>query len=318
MGFFDRFKFDRLKEGLTKTREQLFGKVQKLLLGKSKIDEGMLENLEEILISADVGVGTTMKIIEGIKERVKRDKYEDSQQLDRLLREEIQQRLTGGADGVADPFTLPANHHPHVIMIVGVNGVGKTTTIGKLAYNYKTSGKRVVIAAADTFRAAANEQLEIWARRAGVEIISQKPGADPAAVAYDALNSATTKGADVMIIDTAGRLHTKVNLMEELKKISRVLKKINPEAPHEVMLVLDASTGQNAIQQAKQFTSAVGLTGLVLTKLDGTAKGGVVFAISDELQIPVKFIGVGEKIDDLQPFDKKAFIEALFGNETYV
>ena len=319
MGFFDRFKFDRLKEGLSKTREQIFGKVQRLLMGKSKIDGEMLESLEEILISADVGVATSMKIIESIKERVKREKYENSQELDRLLRDELQKHLVNGsASQNEEPFVIPANHRPHVIMVVGVNGVGKTTTIGKLAHNYKTAGKKVLIAAADTFRAAANEQLEIWAKRAGVEIISQSPGADPAAVAFDALKSGRATGTDVLIIDTAGRLHTKINLMEELKKIGRVLKKLDPEAPHEVFLVLDASTGQNAIQQAKQFAEAAGVTGLVLTKLDGTAKGGVVIAISEELKIPVRFIGVGEKIDDLQPFDKKAFIEALFGYETFV
>jgi fused signal recognition particle receptor len=312
MGFLDKFKFSRLKEGLAKTRETLMGKVQKILMGKTKIDDELMDNLEEALIAGDVGVATATKIIENIKARVKKERYENSAELDTLLRDEIQQHLVNGSTGDADPFSLPSEHKPHVIMIVGVNGVGKTTTIGKLAYNYKTAGKNVLIAAADTFRAAANEQLEIWAKRAGVEIIQQSHGADPAAVAYDALKSGMASNADVMIIDTAGRLHTKVNLMEELKKIKRVLQKLIPEAPHDVYLVLDASTGQNAIQQAKQFTAAVGMTGLILTKLDGTAKGGVVLAISQELNIPVKFIGVGEKIDDLQPFDRKAFVDALF------
>jgi fused signal recognition particle receptor len=315
MGFFDKFKLTRLKEGLTKTRENIFGKIQKILTGKTKIDEELLENLEEILISGDVGVTTTMKIIENIRQRVKKDGYENPADLDNLLREEIQKLLVNGTIIDIDPLVLSSGQKPHVIMIVGVNGVGKTTTIGKLAYNYKSVGKKVLIAAADTFRAAANEQLEIWAKRAGVEIIQQARGADPAAVSYDALRSAVTHGVDVLIIDTAGRLHTKVNLMDELKKIKRVIQKIKPEAPHEVLLVLDASTGQNAIQQAKQFSAAVGITGLVLTKLDGTAKGGVVLAINQELNIPVKYIGVGEKIDDLQPFNQKTFVDALFDRE---
>lgn len=312
MGFFDKFKFSRLKEGLTKTRENIVTKVQKLLTSKSKIDDELLDSLEEILLLGDVGVTTTSKIIQDIKERVKKDKYENPVQLDGLLRDEIQKMLLNGLADTTDPFYIPQNQKPHVIMVVGVNGVGKTTTIGKLAYNYRTSGKKVLIAAADTFRAAANEQLEIWAKRAEVEIIQQAHGADPASVAFDSLKSAMASEVDVMIIDTAGRLHTKVNLMEELKKIKRVMQKLLPDSPHEVLLVLDASTGQNAIQQAKKFTAAVGVTGLVLTKLDGTAKGGVVIAISQELNIPVKFIGVGEKIDDLQPFDKKTFVDALF------
>jgi fused signal recognition particle receptor len=312
MGFLDKFTFSKLKEGLAKTRENLFGKVQKLLLGKTKIDDELIENLEEVLIGGDVGVSTTSVIIDRIRQRVKKDKYEDPAELDNLLREEIQKLFVNGTSNQNSPFTFSTGSKPHVIMVVGVNGVGKTTTIGKLAHNYKSAGNNVVIAAADTFRAAANEQLEIWAQRAGVEIIRQSHGADPAAVAYDALSSAIAHNADVMIIDTAGRLHTKVNLMEELKKIKRVLQKLSPQAPHEVFLVLDASTGQNAIQQAKQFTAAVGVSGLVLTKLDGTAKGGVVLGISHELNIPVKFIGVGEQIDDLQPFDKKTFVEALF------
>ena len=293
MGFLDKLSFTRLKEGLAKTRETLFGKVQKVLLGKSKIDDELIDKLEEILIGGDVGVGTTGVIIDNIRQRVKKERYENPAELDTLLRDEIQKLLAGGSEQ-SSPFAVSAGHKPHVIMVVGVNGVGKTTTIGKLAYNYRNEGKNVMIAAADTFRAAANEQLEIWAARAGVEIIQQAHGADPASVAYDALKAAIARGTDVMIIDTAGRLHTKINLMEELKKIKRVLQKIQPEAPHEVFLVLDASTGQNGIQQAKQFTASVGITGIVLTKLDGTAKGGVVLAISNELKIPVKFIGVGE------------------------
>ena len=315
MGFFDKFKLNRLKEGLTKTRENIFGKVEKLLFAKSKIDDELIDNLEEILIMGDVGVETTTKIIENIRIRVRKDRYEDPKELDTLLRDEIQKLLVDGIMLDDDPFALPSSHKPHVVMVVGVNGVGKTTTIGKLSYNYRNAGMNVLIAAADTFRAAANEQLEIWAQRAGVEIIQQSRGSDPAAVAFDALKSAASHRADVMIIDTAGRLHTKINLMEELKKIKRVLQKLDPDAPHEVLLVLDASTGQNAIQQAKQFTAAVGVTGLVVTKLDGTAKGGVVLGISNELNIPVKYIGVGEKIDDLQPFDRKAFVNALFERE---
>jgi fused signal recognition particle receptor len=314
MGFFDKLSFSKLKEGLTKTRETLFGKVQKILLGKTKIDDELIDSLEEILIGGDVGVSTTAVIVENIRKRVKKERYEDPAELDGLLRDEIRNLLAARPPESA-PFAFPAEHRPHVIMVVGVNGVGKTTTIGKLAYNYKSAGKNVMIAAADTFRAAANEQLEIWAERAGVEIVQQAHGADPAAVAYDALSAATARKTDVMIIDTAGRLHTKVNLMEELKKIKRVLQKLIPDAPHEVFLVLDASTGQNGIQQAKQFTAAVGVDGIVLTKLDGTAKGGVVLAISHELGIPVRFIGVGEQIDDLQPFDRTAFVEALFDKQ---
>ncbi len=312
MGFFDKFKFDRLKEGLTKTRESLFGKVQRILSTRSTIDDELIDNLEEVLISGDVGVSTTSMIIERIRERVKRDRYENPADLDILLRDEIRQLLLADSTPSGDPFSVPANHRPHVIMIVGVNGVGKTTTIGKLAYNYRGAGRSVLIAAADTFRAAANEQLEIWAERAGVEIIRQGHGADPAAVAFDSLRSAQARGIDILIIDTAGRLHTKVNLMEELKKITRVLGKIDPGAPHDVFLVLDASTGQNAVQQAKQFTAAAGVNGLIITKLDGTAKGGVVLGISHELKIPVRFIGVGESIDDLQPFDRSLFVDALF------
>lgn len=313
MGFLDKFKFDRLKQGLQKTRENLFGKVERLLLGKGRVDDEFLEQLEEILLTGDVGVDTTTTIIHNLKQRVWKDLYLDNAELNKIIRDEIQKQFSdGGAPPPGDPFALPPGQRPYVIMVVGVNGVGKTTTIGKLAYNYKQAGKKVIIAAADTFRAAANEQLDIWAKRAGVDIITQAQGSDPASVAYDALKSAIARNVDVMLIDTAGRLHTKVNLMEELKKMSRVLQKLIPTAPHEVLLVLDATTGQNAIQQGKQFTGVAPVTGLVLTKLDGTAKGGVVFAVSDSLNVPVKFVGVGEQIDDLQPFDKTAFVDALF------
>ncbi len=312
MGFLDSFKLTRLKEGLARSREQIVGKLQRLVTAKSRIDDEMIENLEEILLAADVGSSTTGDVIEHIRSRVRKEKYENPGELDHLLRDEIRTLLVDAGEASDQPFSLPVGKRPFVVMIVGVNGVGKTTTIGKLAHHYRLAGNRVLIAAADTFRAAANEQLEIWARRAGVEIVRQAHGADPASVAFDALTSAVARGADVMIVDTAGRLHTKTNLMEELKKIKRVLQKVIADAPHEVLLVLDASTGQNAIQQAKQFTAAIGITGLVLTKLDGTAKGGVVLAIGRELHVPVKFIGVGETIDDLQPFDGRAFVDALF------
>lgn len=316
MGFFDALKLSRLKEGLTKTRDAIFGKVQEVLTGRTAISDDLYDELEAALLSADVGVATSSDLMGRVRQRVRTEKLSSIDDLRSLLREEIRNLMSNEIQEVTDPFALNEDRKPHVIMVIGVNGVGKTTTIGKLAYNYRESGKKVLIAAADTFRAAANEQLEIWAERAGVEIIRAGTGArnaDPAAVSFDALRAAIARSADVMIIDTAGRLHTKVNLMEELKKIKRVLQKLMPEAPQEILLVLDASIGQNAIQQARQFGDAVGITGLVLTKLDGTAKGGVVMAISRELNIPVKFIGVGEKIDDLQPFDKKAFAEALLG-----
>ena len=310
MGLFDKLGFTKLKESLTKTREGLLGKVGRLITTKATIDDELLDQMEEILIAADVGVEATGKIIDSIRRRVKEERYSDSAELQHLLRDEIQRQFVNGTTG-EDPFALPSVK-PYVVMVVGINGVGKTTTIGKLAYHYIRSGKKVVIAAADTFRAAANEQLEIWSKRAGAEIIQQLQGSDPAAVAFDAVKSATAHGADVVIIDTAGRLHTKVNLMEELKKIKRVISKQHAEAPHEVLLVIDASTGQNGMQQAKQFSAAVAVTGLVLTKLDGTAKGGIVLSISKEMNVPVKFIGVGEQIDDLEPFDRKAFVDALF------
>jgi fused signal recognition particle receptor len=315
MGFLDKLKLSRLKDGLLKTRDDMISKIARVIKAKRKIDDAMLDEIEEILILGDVGVATTARIIDNLRERVRKERYENADELFRLLGEEVSGLLHGDTvktDGIA--IEVPDTAKPFVIMVVGVNGVGKTTTIGKLAYNYRTSGKKVIIGAADTFRAAANEQLEIWAQRAGVDIISQKHGSDPAAVAYDTLQSALAKDADVVIIDTAGRLHTKTNLMEELKKIKRVLAKLLPEAPHEVLLVLDASTGQNAIQQAQQFSAAVDVTGLVITKLDGTAKGGVVIGISSEMAIPVEYIGVGEKIDDLQVFDRDAFIETLFAS----
>lgn len=308
--------FQKLRDGLAKTRDSVFSKLEHLVRAKSTIDDQLLEDLEEILLAGDVGVQTTAFIIQNIKRRVKEEKYESSDHLIRLLKEEIADLLHSNGLEEQGVLTLSASPRPFVIMVVGINGVGKTTTIGKLAYNYRNSGYMVVIGAADTFRAAANEQLEIWAQRAGVEMIRQARGADPASVAFDSLSSALAKNADVLIIDTAGRLHTKTNLMEELKKIKRVLEKRLPGAPHEVLLVLDASTGQNGLQQVRYFTDAVDVTGLVLTKLDGTAKGGIILAISQELKIPVKYIGVGEQIDDLQPFDRKSFVDALFGNST--
>lgn len=310
MGFLDKIGFTKLKEGLAKTRGGIVGKVTRLISTKSTIDDDLLERIEEILIAGDVGVDASLNIIDSMRKRVKEDRYTDASDLNRLLRDELQRQFDNGSEQIGSVATLLSP--PHVIMVVGINGVGKTTTIGKLAHNYIKDGKTVVIAAADTFRAAANEQLEIWARRAGADIIQQARGSDPAAVAFDAVKSATSKGTDVVIIDTAGRLHTKVNLMEELKKIRRVIQKQKPDAPHEVLLVIDASTGQNGVQQAKQFGAAVGVTGIVLTKLDGTAKGGIVLAITKEMNIPVKYIGVGEQIDDLQPFDKNKFVEALF------
>jgi fused signal recognition particle receptor len=312
MGFLDKLGFTKLKEGLAKTRESLVGKVTRLVATKSTIDDELLEQVEEILIAGDVGVDTTMHIIEAMKRRVKEERYTDASALNLLLKDEIQRQfIESSGNGENSPFVF-SDAKPYVVMVVGINGVGKTTSIGKLAHQYVQHGKKVVIAAADTFRAAANEQLEIWAQRAGAEIIQQKQGSDPAAVAFDAVKSASAKDADVVIIDTAGRLHTKVNLMEELKKIKRVVQKLDPASPHEVLLVIDASTGQNGVQQAKQFSAAVGVTGIILTKLDGTAKGGIVLAIAKDMKLPVKFIGVGEQIDDLQPFDKRAFVDALF------
>lgn len=301
---------EKIDSGLQKTRESVFAKLSKAVAGKSKVDAEVLDDLEEVLISSDVGVDTTIKIIEAIEERVARDKYLGTAELNQILREEIAELLKDNA-AANEGFTLPEKR-PYVLMVVGVNGVGKTTTIGKLAHQFKEAGLSVVLGAADTFRAAAVDQLEIWSERVGVPIVKQAMGSDPASVAFDAVQSGISKNADIVIIDTAGRLHNKVNLMNELSKIKRVMQKLVPDAPHEVLLVLDASTGQNALEQAKQFSKATEVTALALTKLDGTAKGGVAIGISDQLQIPVKYIGVGEGIEDLRIFDKEAFVNSLF------
>lgn len=307
-------KFNKLKSGLEKTRKSLFDKFKSIIGSGRKIDDKLIEEIEEILITADIGVTTTEQIITKLRSRVKKEGFEQSEDLIRILKEEIHEILIKSPSADNDKsYIIDPDKKPFTIMVIGVNGAGKTTTIGKLAYNYKQNGKEVLIGAADTFRAAANEQLEIWAERAGVEIIQQSQGADPAAVAFDTLKSGISNKKDVVIIDTAGRLHNKANLMQELEKISRVMKKLKPEAPDEVFLVLDGTTGQNAIQQAKEFSKVADITGIILTKLDGTAKGGVVIPIANELKIPVRYIGVGEKIDDLQAFDPSYFIEALFG-----
>jgi fused signal recognition particle receptor len=297
---FSKEKKETLDKGLEKTKISFFGKISKIVAGKSTVDDEVLDELESVLISSDVGVQTTLKIIERIQARVQKDKYLGTQELNQLLREEIAGLLAESNTKDEIDFTIPNNAKPYVIMVVGVNGVGKTTTIGKLASHYKKNGKKVILGAADTFRAAAIEQLQVWAQRVEVPIVKQQMGSDPASVAYDTLNSAVAQNADVVIIDTAGRLHNKVNLMNELTKIKKVMQKVVPDAPHEVLLVLDGSTGQNAFEQAKQFTLATEVTALAVTKLDGTAKGGVVIGISDQFQIPVKYIGVGEGIDDLQ------------------
>lgn len=314
MGFFDFFSSrknkDSLVKGLERTREGVFSKIARLITGKSRIDDDMLDELEEILISADVGVETTIKIIGRIQQRVSQEKGLQADDLNRLLREEIVALLANQSQ--SNGFDIPASSTPYVIMVVGVNGVGKTTTIGKLAHQLKSQGKQVLLGAADTFRAAAIDQLKIWGERVGVRVVHQQMGADPASVAFDTLKSAVAAQADVVIIDTAGRLHNKVGLMNELSKIRNVMQKVVPGAPHEVLLVLDASTGQNAIEQARQFTAATEVNALALTKLDGTAKGGVVIGISDQFKVPVKYVGVGEKMEHLQPFDRVAFVEALF------
>ncbi len=315
MGFFSFFskeKKEKLDKGLEKTKENVFSKLGRAIAGKSRVDEDVLDNLEEVLITSDVGVQTTLKIIERIEERVSNDKFLGTSELNNILRTEISSLLSENNSEDLSDFSIPTNKKPYVIMVVGVNGVGKTTTIGKLAYQLKKKGHKVVLGAADTFRAAAIEQLEIWAQRVGVPIVKQKMGSDPASVAFDTLQSAVTQGADVVIIDTAGRLHNKVNLMNELGKVRKVMQKIVPDSPHEVLLVLDASTGQNAIEQAKQFTLATEVNALALTKLDGTAKGGVVIGVSDQFKIPVKYIGVGEGIEDLQVFNKVEFVDSLF------
>ena len=312
-GLFNREKKESLDKGLSKTKESIFKRLGRLIAGKSKVDDDVLDELEEILITSDVGVDTTLKIIERIQERVKHEKYQGTEELNTILREEIAALLAENHKSSVDDFDLPQESRPYVIMVVGVNGVGKTTTIGKLAYRFKKAGKKVMLGAADTFRAAAIEQLEVWAQRVDVPIVKQKMGADPASVAFDTVSSAKAQGADVVIIDTAGRLHNKINLMNELSKIKNVMKKIVPTAPDEVLLMLDGSTGQNAFEQAKQFTKATEVTALAITKLDGTAKGGVVIGVSDQFSIPVKYIGIGEGIEDLQLFDKKAFVDSLFG-----
>jgi fused signal recognition particle receptor len=312
--FLSKDKKENLDKGLSKTKENVFDKIARAVAGKAKVDEDVLDNLEEVLISSDVGVETTLKVIQRIENRISRDKYLNTQELTSILREEIASMLQdNNAEDGAD-FDTPPDQKPYVIMVVGVNGVGKTTTIGKLAYHFKKAGKKVYLGAADTFRAAAVEQLTIWSERVEVPIIKQVMGSDPAAVAYDTLRSAVANDADVVIIDTAGRLHNKINLMNELSKIKNVMNRVVPGAPHEILLVLDGSTGQNAYNQAKEFSKATEITALAITKLDGTAKGGVVIGISDQLQIPVKYIGLGEGLEDLQLFKKKAFVDSLFGD----
>ena len=309
---FSKEKKQTLDKGLEKSKESFFGKLTKAVAGKSKVDDDVLDNLEEVLVASDVGVDTTLKIIDRIEARVAKDKYVGTDELNRILREEIAGLLSETNVGNETEFTIPQGKKPHVIMVVGVNGVGKTTTIGKLASQFKKQGLKVVLGAADTFRAAAIDQLQVWADRTDVPIIRQEMGSDPASVAFDTLTSAVTQNADVVIIDTAGRLHNKVNLMNELTKIKRVMQKVVEDAPHDVLLVLDGSTGQNAFEQAKQFTKATEVTSLAVTKLDGTAKGGVVIGISDQFKIPVKYIGVGEGIDDLQVFNKHEFVDSFF------
>lgn len=314
-GLFSKKQKDTLNEGLEKTKQSVFGKIVRAVAGKSKIDDEVLDNLEEVLISSDVGVDTTLKIIERIQNRVAKDKYVSTQELNTILRDEIASLLAENNTTDYESFKLPENHKPYVILVVGVNGVGKTTTIGKLAAQYKSAGYKVYLGAADTFRAAAIEQLCIWGDRVGVPVVKQQMGSDPASVAFDTLQSAKANNADVVLIDTAGRLHNKINLMNELSKIKNVMKKVITTAPDEVMLVLDGSTGQNAFEQAKQFMKATEINSLAITKLDGTAKGGVVIGISDQFKIPVKYIGLGEKVEDLQLFNKKEFVDSLFGGQ---
>lgn len=311
-GLFGKKKKETLDKGLEKTKQNVFSKLARAVAGKSKVDDEVLDDLEEILVTSDVGVDTTIKIIHRIEERVARDKYVSTNELNDILKSEITALLTENNTGSNSDWVLPEHAHPYVILVVGVNGVGKTTTIGKLAYQFKQAGKKVYLGAADTFRAAAVEQIQIWGDRVGVPVIKQQMGADPASVAFDTLQSAKANGADVVIIDTAGRLHNKIGLMNELKKIKDVMKKVVPDAPHEVLLVLDGSTGQNAFEQARQFAAVTQITSLAVTKLDGTAKGGVVIGISDQLKVPVKYIGLGEGMEDLQLFDKAQFVDSLF------
>lgn len=311
-GLFSKEKKESLDKGLEKTSSNIFNRLGKALVGKSTVDDDVLDNLEEILVSSDVGINTTLKIIERIQQRVARDKYLGTSELDKILKEEIAALLAENQSTDQADFEIPEGKKPYVIMVVGVNGVGKTTTIGKLSAQFKERGKSVVLGAADTFRAAAVDQLKLWGERVGVPVISKGMNTDPSAVAFDAVQEGVNRGADIIIIDTAGRLHTKVNLMNELSKIKRVMQKVIPDAPHEVLLVLDGSTGQNAVIQAREFTKATDVTSLAITKLDGTAKGGVVIGISDEFKIPVKYIGVGEKVGDLQVFNKAEFVDSLF------
>ena len=319
MGFLDKFtnwndedEQEKLEDGLDKTRNSFFGKLDRMVRGKDTVDAEVLDELEELLITSDVGVDTTLDIIDHVEARGEQDQYVSSQELNQMIRDEIAKLMLEGSDERPADFEAPLPNKPHVIMVVGVNGVGKTTTIGKMAYEYRQAGKSVLVGAGDTFRAAAIEQLEIWADRAGVPIIKQNRGADPAAVAYDSIEAAEARATDVVIVDTAGRLHTKGGLMDELAKMKRVMGRKIPSAPHEVLLVLDASTGQNALRQAEEFIDSVEVTGLALTKLDGTAKGGVVIGVSHQFQVPVKYIGVGEGVEDLQVFDRKGFVEGLF------
>ena len=311
-GFFNKNKKEVLDNGLEKTKHSVFDKISRAVMGKSTVDDEVLDNLEEALITSDIGVDTTLKIIKRIEERVARDKYVSTSELNNIMRDEIASLLTENNTADNEDWELPTDHRPYVILVVGVNGVGKTTTIGKLAYQFKKSGKKVYLGAADTFRAAAVEQICIWGERVGVPVVKQQMGADTASVAFDTLSSAKANGADVVIIDTAGRLHNKVGLMNELKKIKDVMKKVLPEAPDEVLLVLDGSTGQNAFEQAKQFSQVTQITSLAITKLDGTAKGGVVIGISDQLKVPVKYIGLGESMEALQLFNKRQFVDSLF------
>ena len=317
MGLFSFLSKDKKKtldKGLSKTKESIFTKIARAVAGKSTIDDEVLDNLEEVLVTSDVGVATTLKVIERVKKRVEKDKYVTTGELNNILHDEIASMILENHEGVNADFQVMQDSKPYVILVVGVNGVGKTKTIGKLAYQFKKAGNKVFLGAADTFRAAAVEQLDIWGQRVGVPVIKQKMGADPASVAFDTLNSAVANNADVVIIDTAGRLHNKVNLMNELTKIKNVMKKVVPDAPHEILLVLDGSTGQNAFEQAKQFTKATEVNALAVTKLDGTAKGGVVIGISDQFKIPVKYIGLGEGIEDLQIFRRREFVDSLFGS----
>jgi fused signal recognition particle receptor len=311
-GLFSKEKKDSLDQGLQKSKEGLFTRLSKAVMGKSEVDDEVLDNLEEVLVSSDVGIETTLKIIHRIQDRVARDKYLNAKELDRLLREEIAALLSENKTSDVADFETPADKKPYVMLVVGVNGVGKTTTIGKLSAQFKKSGKKVMLGAADTFRAAAVDQLKLWGERVGVPVIAKGMNTDPSAVAFETVKAGVEAGCDIIIIDTAGRLHTKVNLMEELSKIRRVIQKVIPDAPHDVLLVLDGSTGQNAVVQAREFTKATAVTCLAITKLDGTAKGGVVIGISDEFKIPVKYIGIGEKVEDLQVFNKMEFVDSLF------